>query len=227
MIIDPLFLIIVGPAFLLALWAQYKVKSTFNKYSEIGTSSGMTGAEVAQSILDGNGIRDVTVEAVDGFLSDHYDPSAKALRLSPGVYHGRSQASVGVAAHEVGHAIQHAQNYAWLGMRSALVPVVHLGSTLAMPLFVIGLILSSAKMMIAGAIAFGAVALFQIITLPVEFDASSRALAEVERLGLLHSDELVGARKVLNAAALTYVAAAIQSVLTLVYFILRAQAVDD
>ena len=215
-----LYLIIVGPAFLLAMYAQYKVKSTFSHYSQIPNSRGLTGAEVAQAILDGNNIHDVRIEPTEGFLSDHYDPSEKVLRLSPDVYEGQSQSAVGVAAHEVGHAIQHATNYSWLGMRSALVPLVQLGSFLWMPLFFIGLLIASMKLALVGLAVFGVVALFQLVTLPVEFDASRRALVEVERLGIMRGSELDGARAVLNAAALTYVAAAIQTIATILYYLI-------
>ncbi|MDE0021891.1 MAG: zinc metallopeptidase [Candidatus Poribacteria bacterium] len=213
------YFLIVGPAFLLAIWAQFKVKSAFNKYSQTGTRSGMTGAQVAQEILRANGIDDVKVEGVRGFLSDHYDPRTKTLRLSPDVFQGRSQASVAVAAHEVGHAIQHAQGYAPLKLRSALVPAVQLGSWVATPVFFLGMMLT--PLLFVGVIAFGLIALFQLITLPVEYNASSRALSEIERLGIVGGAEMEGARKTLNAAALTYVAAVAQTLLTILYFLLR------
>lgn len=219
------YFLIVGPAFLLAIWAQFRVKSAFKKYSQTGTRSGMTGAQVAREILRANGIGDVKVEGVHGFLSDHYDPRTKTLRLSPDVFQGRSQAAVGVAAHEVGHAIQHAQGYAPLQLRSALVPAVKIGSSAAFPLFFIGMLISyfigNPIIALLGVAALGMVALFQLITLPVEYNASNRALAEIERLGIVGGAEMEGARKTLNAAALTYVAAVAQTLLTILYFLLR------
>ncbi len=213
------YFLIVGPAFIMAIWAQFKVKSAFKKYSQTGTRSGMTGAQVAREILRANGIHDVKVEGVHGFLSDHYDPRTKTLRLSPDVFQGRSQAAVGVAAHEVGHAIQHAQGYAPLKLRSAFVPAVQFGSWIATPVFFLGMILT--PLLILGVAAFGLIALFQLITLPVEYNASSRALSEIDRLGIVGGAEMEGARKTLNAAALTYVAAVAQTLLTILYFLLR------
>ena len=213
------YFLIVGPAFILAIWAQFKVKSAFKKYSQTDTRSGMTGAQTAEAILRANGISDVKVEGVHGFLSDHYDPRTKTLRLSPDVFQGRSQASVGIAAHEVGHAIQHAQGYAPLKLRSALVPAVQLGSWVATPVFFLGMMLT--PLLFVGVVAFGLIALFQLITLPVEYNASSRALSEIERLGIVGGAEMEGARKTLNAAALTYVAAVAQTLMTILYFLLR------
>ena len=213
------YFLIVGPAFILAIWAQFKVKSAFKKYSQTGARSGMTGAQTAEAILQANGISDVKVEGAHGFLSDHYDPRTKTLRLSPDVFQGRSQAAIGIAAHEVGHAIQHAHGYAPLKLRSALVPAVQLGSWIATPVFFLGMMLT--PLLILGVAAFGLIALFQLITLPVEFNASNRALAEVERLGIAVGSEVEGARKMLNAAALTYVAAVAQTLMTILYFLIR------
>jgi hypothetical protein len=221
MFFDPLYFIILSPALLLMIWAQVKVHSAFRKYSQVGTSSGLTGGQVAMEILRANGIHDVRVEEVGGFLSDHYDPTKKVLRLSPNVYESRSTAAIGVAAHEVGHAIQHAKNYAPLALRSALVPAVQIGSFIWMPLFMLGMFIGSLQLGMLGLVAFGAVAVFQLVTLPVEFDASGRAIAEVQRLGIVRGEELVGAKRVLNAAALTYVAAAVQSLLTILYFLIQ------
>lgn len=228
MFFDPLYILFALPGFLLALWAQMKVKSNFARYSEIRTSSGLSGAEVAASILRTEGISGVRIELTPGRLSDHYDPLSRTLRLSPDVYGGRSVAAAGVAAHEVGHAIQHARAYPWLGMRSMLVPVLSFTSPLAMPLLIIGLVLSSggsvfgSTLMLVGLVLFAVMVAFQLITLPVEFDASRRALATIEQGRLMSPAELPGARAVLNAAALTYVAAAISSLMTLLYFLLRS-----
>ena len=220
MFFDPMYFLIIGPAFLIALFAQFRVKSTFAKYSKVAPSSGYSGAQAAQAILQANGIHDVSVEQARGFLSDHYDPRSKSLRLSPDVYSGRSLASVGVAAHEVGHALQHAQEYAPLKLRSSLVPLTMFGSQLAMPLFFLGLWFSM-ELALVGALLFTVVVLFQFVTLPVEFNASTRAIAQLEGTGIVRSHEAGQAKKVLNAAALTYVAAAVQALLTLVYFLLR------
>lgn len=227
--IDPLYLILAAPGLLLGLWAQWRVKSTFRRYSEVGTSRGMSGAEIAASILQVKGIHDVRIEPVEGFLSDHYDPRHKTLRLSPDVYHGRSVSAAGVAAHEVGHAIQHAERYAFLGMRSALVPAMSFASPLAVPIIIGGFLLSSfvgtgvgQLVTIAGLGLFAVVVLFQLVTLPVEFDASRRALAAIEGGGILHGQEVRGARDVLSAAAWTYVAAAVSAILTLLYFLIRS-----
>lgn len=219
---DPNYLIIVGPAFLLAIIAQLWVKGTFAKYSRVAASSGYSGAETAQRILQANDIYDVRIEPTRGFLSDHYDPRSRVLRLSPEIYQGRSLASIGVAAHEAGHALQHAHGYAPLHLRTGLVPMTMVGSWLAWPLFFIGMFISGLQILAwAGVLMFGAVVLFQLVTLPVEFNASSRAVALIQELGIVRSSEADGARRVLNAAAMTYVAAAIQSLLTLLYFLMR------
>lgn len=222
MIFDPLYLIMVLPALLLSIYAQIRVKSTFSKFSRVTTFRGVTGAQAAQTILRAAGIHDVTVELTTGFLSDHYDPRGKVLRLSESVYAGNSIASVGVAAHEAGHAIQDAMGYAPLKLRGALVPVSTIGSNLAWPLLLIGFIFMSQSLIMAGILFFTLAVLFQIITLPVEFNASSRALAALPAAGILSESEVSGARKVLSAAALTYVAAATAAVLQLLYFLMRA-----
>jgi len=227
--IDPLYLILAAPGIVLGLWAQWRVRSTFNEYSQIGTSRGMTGAEVAAQILRIEGIHDVRIEESRGWLSDHYSPTEKALRLSPDVFHGRSISAAGVAAHEVGHAVQDARSYPLLGMRSALVPVVQFASPFAVPIIVVGFFLSGfvgstlgSLVSLAGIALFGVVVFFQLVTLPVEFDASKRALEAIRSGGILHGEENEGARKVLSAAAWTYVAAAVSSLLTLLYFLLRS-----
>jgi hypothetical protein len=212
------------PAFLLGLWAQMRVKGAFKKYSKVASARGITGAQAARRILDANGLHHVQVEQVNGFLSDHYDPRAKVLRLSPDVYRSPSLASVGVAAHEAGHALQDQNNYAPLTWRSAMVPTVQLGSWLGPIVFFVGFMMIGALGQMGETIAwiglalFAATALFAVVTLPVEFDASKRAKALLVSEGILVPQELDGVNKVLNAAALTYVAAAIQAVMTLLYY---------
>jgi len=222
MIFDPLYIIMILPALLLSIYAQFKVKSTYSRFSKVSTYRGITGAQAAREILRSAGVHDVDIELTRGFLSDHYDPRSRVLRLSESVYAGDSIASVGVAAHEAGHAIQHAHGYAPLKLRSALVPVSSLGSNLAWPLLIIGFIFMAQSLILAGIIFFSLAVLFQIVTLPVEFNASSRALQALPASGILSDSEVAGARKVLTAAALTYVAAATAAVLQLVYFLLRA-----
>lgn len=222
MFFDPLYLILIAPAFVLSLIASIKVKSNFNRYSKVSNMRGMSGAQAAAQILRVEGINDVSIEMVSGFLSDHYDPRSKVLRLSPDVYSGTSIASVGVAAHEVGHAVQHARGYAPLALRSAIVPLASWGSNLSWFLLLIGMMLASKTMVLAGIIFFSFVVVFQIVTLPVEFNASSRALQALPATGILTGDEMVGARRVLGAAAMTYVAAAVMAVLQLLYFLIKA-----
>lgn len=226
---DFLYLVLAAPGLLLGLWAQWRVRSAFGTYSRVGTARGLTGAQVAQAILDAYGVTGVRIEPSRGFLSDHYSPGERALRLSPDVYGGASIAAAGVAAHEVGHAIQHAQRYPFLGMRSALVPVVQFASPFAVPIIVVGFMMSAythsplGQLIVLGGIAlFSMVVLFQLITLPVEFDASRRALEAIQRHGILVGGEAEGARAVLRAAAWTYVAAAVSSLLTLLYFLIRS-----
>lgn len=227
LLFDPIYLIVMGVGMALSLWATAKVKGSFAKYSQFASRSGKTGADVARSILRDNGIDDVKVEPVEGSLSDHYDPTSKTLRLSEPVYGSPSLAALGVAAHEVGHAIQHAQGYVPLKFRSAWVPVANLGGGLSMVVLIGAMFMGGAQsvmgtnLALAGVILFGATTLFTLITLPVEFDASKRALVTLDQGGYLTPEELQGARKVLNAAALTYVAAFITSLLTLLYWAWR------
>ncbi|MBM7692628.1 Zn-dependent membrane protease YugP [Peribacillus deserti] len=205
---------------LVPLYAQFKVKSTYKKYSKVENSSGRTGAGVARAILDSHGLYNVNVEETRGFLSDHYDPRSKTVRLSSGNYHGYSIAGAAIAAHEVGHAIQDQQRYTFLRFRHALVPVANLGSNFSWMLILAGILANMSGLLLLG-IAFMAFAvLFQIITLPVEFNASNRAMDEVVSLGIIRNDEERETRKVLNAAALTYVAAAAVAVLELVRLVL-------
>ncbi|GIV75879.1 zinc metallopeptidase [Litorilinea aerophila] len=218
---DPLYLLFALPALILGLYAQMKVQSAFGRYSRVRVSTGITGARAARRILDANGLTHVTVERVGGFLSDHYDPRTRTLRLSPDVYDGPTLAAVGVAAHEAGHALQHQQNYAPLQLRTAMVPSVQIGSWLGPILFVIGLIMSGAvgqSIAWFGLLLFGATALFALVTLPVEFDASRRAKQLLVSQGILTPQELQGVNSVLDAAALTYVAAALQAIMTLLYY---------
>jgi len=226
--IDPTYLLFMIPGLLLGMYAQFKVSSSFKKYRRVAFRNHMSGAEVAREILSTNGIRDVNVERVGGFLSDHYDPRSKTLRLSPDVFDGRSVASAGIAAHEVGHALQHAKGYAPLALRSALVPAVQIGSSTWIWLFFGGMFVGAAspvlgKLFMFGAIVlFGATVLFQLVTLPVEFDASARALVALRGGGILAPGEEKGAKKVLDAAFLTYLAGLVTSVLTLLYLLMRS-----
>jgi hypothetical protein len=224
MFFDPVYWVVLGLCMVLSLWAQAKVKGTFNKFSRRATSSRLTGADIARRILADHGIHDVTVEPVRGRLSDHYDPRNRTLRLSEPVFKANSMSAFGVAAHEVGHAIQHAEGYAPLKFRSAWVPVANFGSGLSILVIIAAFLMGGASTALgqtAGLIGLGLFAtttLLTLITLPVEFDASRRAVLALEKGGYVSSDELQGARKVLNAAALTYVAAAVTSVLMLLYW---------
>lgn len=205
---------------LIPIYAQMKVKSTYNKYTQVAASSRMTGAETARAILDQNGLYNVRVEETHGVLSDHYDPRDKTVRLSSENYHGHSVAGVAVAAHEVGHAIQDKEGYAFLRVRHALVPVANFGSNISWILILIGIFANLSGFLLAGIIFMAAAVLFQIVTLPVEFNASSRAMDQVVSLGVIRNDEERETRKVLSAAAMTYVAAALVAVLELVRLLL-------
>ncbi|MCB0061062.1 MAG: zinc metallopeptidase [Caldilineaceae bacterium] len=224
---DPLYLLFALPGLLLGLWAQMRVRSSFEKYSKVRSATGMTGAQAARRVLDANGLQNVDVERVQGFLSDHYDPRGKVLRLSPQVYDTPSLAAVGVAAHEAGHAIQDQKNYAPLQLRSALVPGVQIGGWVGPLLFFAGLFFNTTLAWI-GLGLFGLTAVFALVTLPVEFDASRRAKALLTTTGILAPQEMQGVNRVLDAAALTYVAAAIQAIMTLAYyaFILTGRSRD-
>lgn len=214
-----LYLLISLPALLLGLWAQFKIKSAFNTFSKVRTTTGMTGAEVARRMLDQNGLRNVQIEQVSGTLSDHYDPSTKTLRLSQGVYGTPSVAAAGVAAHETGHAIQDATNYGPLKLRGLMVPTVKIGSWIGPLVFMVGLAFSSENLAWIGIVLFSATALFSLVTLPVEFNASNRAKEWLANSGVVYSTELQGVNKVLDAAALTYVAGALQSLSTIFYYV--------
>ncbi len=204
--LDWSYLIFVLPTLLLALWAQANVKSTFSKYSKVSSYQGMTGYEAARKILDANGLSHVAVERVAGSLSDHYDPKANVIRLSESVHSVKSAAAVGVAAHEAGHAVQYATDYGPIKLRAAIIPVTNFGSTLSWPLILLGIFLSTKFLAVIGILLFSLSVVFQLITLPVEFNASGRALAALEEDGLPR-EHLEAAKKVLTAAALTYVAA--------------------
>jgi hypothetical protein len=227
MFMDPLYWLFIGAGMLLSLWAQFKVKGTFSRFSQVPTRSGLTGAQVAKRILDANNIRDVDIQSVPGALTDHYDPGKRVLRLSQPVYGSRSIAAAGVAAHEVGHAIQHANAYAPLKFRSAWVPVANLGGGISIFVIMAALAMGGAatangrNLALIGILLFATTTVFTLVTLPVEFDASKRALETLERGGLMPADEIAGARKVLSAAALTYLAAFATSLLTLLYWLFR------
>ena len=217
---DPTYILVVIGA-IICMIASAKVKTTFNKYSQYRSYSGMNGAQVAQRVLEAAGIYDVTVRHVSGNLTDHYDPSTKTVNLSDPVYNSYSVAALGVAAHECGHAIQDAESYAPLKIRGAIVPVVNFGATISWPLILIGIVLGGSRTLIMlGVLLFSLTVIFQLVTLPVEFNASSRALKILGNSHILYDDEISGARKVLTAAALTYVAAAASSILQLLRLLL-------
>ncbi|MBX3413211.1 MAG: zinc metallopeptidase [Pirellulales bacterium] len=221
-VFDINYLLFVGPAFLLALWAQYRVKSTYHAAQRMPAP--LSGAAAARHILDSAGLRDVQIEQVGGFLTDHYDPRHRVLRLSPENYQSRSLAAVGIAAHEAGHALQDAHQYAPLVIRNAAVPMANIGSSLGGLLFFVGLMMAStAGQMVAwaGVALFSLVVFFQVVNLPVEFNASNRAKAQLVQLGIIDQQGLVEVTRVLNAAALTYVAGTLQTILTLLYFVIR------
>jgi Zn-dependent membrane protease YugP len=222
MFFDPTYLLFILPGLALSLWASFRVKRAFKRYSEVPSMRGLTGAQAAQEMLRLAGIRDVAIEESHGFLSDHYNPLTKKLALSENVYRSTSIAAIGVATHEAGHAIQHARQYAPLWLRSALVPTASIGSTVGYIVMTLGLVMASTNMVLVGAVLFSAVLLFQVVTLPVEFNASSRAKQLVLEYGIISPHEREGVDRVLNAAALTYVAAAVSTLLTLLYFLFRA-----
>lgn len=210
------------PAIIVSLYASMKVDSTYKKYSQVPSKRGQTGADVARFILNQNGLYDVPIEVTGGHLSDHYDPRSRVVRLSQDVYYGSSLASLGVAAHEVGHAVQHDTGYLPLYIRNTVIPVTQFGSTAAIPLFFLGIIVSSETLIGLGIVLFSTIVFFQLVTLPVEFNASSRALATLGGEGFLDEGELKGTAKVLRAAALTYVAAALTAVMELLRLVLMS-----
>ncbi len=229
MFFEPVYFLFMAPALILSLWASFRTKSAFKKYSKVRSLSGLTGAEAAKRMLDHAGISGVKIAPTQGYLSDHYNPTNKTLALSEAVYGSNSIAAIGVACHEAGHAIQHATKYGPLGLRSMLVPTANIGSKLGYWVMIIGLILMGGSgsglgvsIVLIGAILFSMVLLFQIVTLPVEFDATNRAKALAVQYAIVTEGEREGMDKVLNAAALTYVAAAVSTLLTLLYFLMRA-----
>lgn len=217
---DSYYLVLVLPAILIAMAAQIMVKTTFRRYASVFSRRGQTAAQVARQILDDNGLQAVRLERVSGNLTDHYDPKANVIRLSDSVYNSASVASIGVAAHEAGHAVQHAVGYVPIKLRNAVLPVANIGSAAAMPIIVIGLLLSFEPLVSIGILLFSALVLFQLITLPVEFNASRRALATLRDSHILEGKELSGARRVLSAAAMTYVAAVLVSAMQLLRLVL-------
>lgn len=227
MIFDPVYFLFAMPALLLSMYASFLTKSRFQKYAKVAPASGLTGAQAARQMLDRENLREVRIERVQGFLSDHYDPRTRILRLSPTVHDGRSLSAVGVACHEAGHAFQHAQGYKPLALRSQLVPATSFTSKLSMPLLFLGLMLSTTHpagqtLMVAGALLLSVSVLFTLVTLPVEWDASARAKRYMVKDGIVSPAQEADAGAVLNAAFLTYLAAAISSVMTLLYWLYRS-----
>jgi Zn-dependent membrane protease YugP len=215
-------ILLVIPVFIFSIWAQFKVNSTYEKYSKIPTRGGMTGASAARRILDANGLQHVKIEHIRGNLNDHFDPRANVIRLSDAVHDSQSAAAIGVAAHEAGHAVQYAKHYAPIKLRAAIIPVTRFGSMLSIPLFFIGLLAASDVLMLGGIVLYATIALFQFITLPVEFNASHRAMKALSASGMLVKEELSAAKQVLSAAAMTYVAALATSLMTLLRLIILA-----
>ncbi len=223
MFFDPMYLLFVMlPGMALSAWASFRTKRAFKKYSKVRAATGYTGAQAARAMLDREGLQDVKINRSHGFLSDHYNPATKSLALSEAVYGSNSISAIGVATHEAGHAIQHAQHYKPLWLRSVLVPTANIGSSLGYIVMMAGFFMNSMGIITIGIVLFSAVVLFQIVTLPVEFDASARAKKLVVAHGIISPTEREGVDRVLNAAALTYVAAAVSSLLTLLYFLMRA-----
>ncbi len=221
MFFDPVYLVFALPGLVLALAASFYTKFTFSKYSKVGVSSGLSGAEAAKRMLQVSGIYDVKIETVSGFMTDHYDPTSKTLRLSPDVFSGTSLSSVGVACHEAGHAVQHARAYGPLKLRTAMVPLTNICSTMSYFIIFLGFVMSK-ELILIGAILFSAAVLFSIVTLPVEWNASARAKELLVTAGIVTPMEANMSGAVLNAAFLTYVAAAVSALLTLLYYLLRA-----
>ncbi|MBP1574641.1 MAG: zinc metallopeptidase [Oscillospiraceae bacterium] len=217
---DIYYFILIIHALLFGLWAQSQVNTNFQKYSQIGTMRGMTGAQAAEYILQQNGIYDVQIRHVSGHLSDNFNPRNKTINLSDSVYNSTSIAAIGVAAHEAGHAVQHAVNYAPIRIREMIIPVTQIGSWLYLPIIMVGFLFSSQALVNVGILLFSTLAIFQLVTLPVEFDASGRAIRTLESSGILYGEEITGAKKVLKAAALTYVAALVSSLAQLLRLIL-------
>ena len=223
---DPTYVLVII-AFLLTLFASMGVKSTFSKYNDVRSSRGITAASAARQILDANGLQNIRIEHVSGDLTDHYSPNENVIRLSDSTYNSTSVAAIGVAAHECGHAIQHQVGYVPIKIRNGIVPIVNVCNMLSMPIFIIGLILGLGRLAMVGAILFGAVLVFQLVTLPTEINASRRAMKTLESMYLLEGDELTGARKTLTAAAMTYVAAVASTALQFLRLVLLANRRRD
>lgn len=228
---DYTYIILVLPAIIFSMWASARVNSTFKKYSKEHNMRGITGAQAARAVLDSNGLRNVSIEKVSGNLTDHYDPKANVIRLSDSVYGSTSTAAIGVACHEAGHAVQHAENYGPVKLRTAIVPITNIGSKLSMPLIILGIVLSSfgnifIQIAYLGVICFCACVFFQLVTLPTEFNASNRALKAIESSHLLNDSEQRSAKKVLSAAAMTYVAALAVSVMQLLRLVIMVSGRD-
>ncbi len=223
---DPTMILLV-PAIIISFWAQSKINSAYSKYSQVRTINGYTGQQVARMMLDEAGLFDVRIELINSKLGDHYDPTSKILRLSPEVYSGASISSAGIAAHEVGHALQHKERYAPLVIRNSIVPIVNIGSNVSWMLFFVGILLGFKGLTTLGIILFSGVVIFQLITLPVEFDASTRALNILKSRGILYGDETKSAQKVLDAAAMTYVAATLMAVSQLIRLIAISNRRND
>jgi len=226
---NPMFLLFALPALLLGLYAQWKVKSSYARYLQVRNMRGLTGVQAADYLLNAAGLVGVSIEGIQGELTDHYDPRSKTLRLSPGVANSASVAALGIVAHEVGHAVQDAQAFGPMRLRAAIVPAVNLGSWLGPILFMVGFMLQSPDLATIGILGFAAAAVFALVTLPVELDASRRALQMLSSTGLVGTQDMAGARSVLSAAALTYVAALVQAISTLLYyaFLLSGMRRDD
>ncbi|ABR33329.1 zinc metallopeptidase [Clostridium beijerinckii] len=223
---DPTMILLV-PAIIISFWAQSKINSAYSEYSQVRTINGYTGQQVARMMLDEAGLFDVRIELINSKLGDHYDPASKILRLSPEVYSGASISSAGIAAHEVGHALQHKERYAPLVIRNSIVPIVNIGSNVSWMLFFVGILLGFKGLTTLGIILFSGVVIFQLITLPVEFDASTRALNILKSRGILYGDETKSAQKVLDAAAMTYVAATLMAVSQLIRLIAISNRRND
>lgn len=217
--LNPYYFMFMVPGLIISMWASFKVKSTFNRYSKVSIANGLTGAMAARQILDLNGLQHVAIEHIAGNLSDHYDPKANVIRLSDSTFNSASVGAVGVAAHECGHAVQYAVGYGPIKLRMAIVPICNIGTKLSVPLILVGMVLSMFNLAYVGIALFSLAVLFQLVTLPVEFNASARAIKTLNSTGLVTAEESSGVKKVLTAAALTYVAALLTSLLQLLYYI--------
>lgn len=225
--IDYWYIILVIPAMIISVWAQYKVKSTFNKFSKVRNVRNVTGAYAAQAVLSYYGISDVRIERVSGKLTDHFDPKGKVIRLSEGVYDSTSVAAIGVACHEAGHAAQHAEGYTPIRIRNSIIPVCNIGSKLGIPIALIGLFMSAEPVIYIGLALYAGIFIFHLVTLPVEFNASRRAISVIDSTDLLYDDEIGGAKKVLSAAAMTYVASMLVALASFLRIALRILSMSN